>query len=167
MAGVVAVLGCTGEGASNETEGKPPPVPVTTTATTTTTNGSTGATDSTTAGSTDCRMGGCAEGFCGAPIDIGQTMEPEGAAFVCRERCIPTGAANIWCGGDESCCDAAATCTADGLCTLPVEPTTGGGSTGGGSTGGGSTGGGSTGGGSTGGGSTGGGSTGGGSTGGT
>lgn len=115
----LAAVACGPEGGSQATEGVPPPPPPTTTGTTdvATTTG-----EGTTTGiGSECP---CPAGqFCVAEVDVGSGVEPPPAeAFVCRDACIPTGSANLWCFDAQSCCDPAATCEA-GFCRIPVETT--------------------------------------------
>lgn len=117
---MLVAVACGPEGGSQATEGAPPPPPPTTAGTTDvlTTTGD----DTTTTGTgSECP---CPAGqFCVAEVDVGPDVEPPPAeSFVCRDTCIPTGSANLWCFDVQSCCDPVATCEA-GFCRIPLEPT--------------------------------------------
>lgn len=130
---IVLLAGCNNDGLPAETDGAPPPQPETTDPSTTT--GAPVTTSSTSGVPTEvcCEGSGedlscsaCSDGsqFCSALRFFGE--EVAGEDYLCRDECVPSDAAAYWCADDSSCCDAEATCNAQGFCRLPVEGTTGG-----------------------------------------
>lgn len=131
---LVLLAACNNDGTPAETDGAPPPEPETTDPSTTT--GAPITTSSSTSGvptevccegsGGDLSCSACSDDsqFCSALRFFGE--EVSGEDYLCRDECVPSEAAAYWCADDSSCCDAEATCNAQGFCRLPFEGTTGG-----------------------------------------
>lgn len=122
--GLCGLPACGDSGGSGATEGLPPPPPQSATQTTAQTTGG----PATTTGSVSACP--CPSGeFCVADVDVGrEVVEPEPDDFQCRDRCIPSNAANLWCFDAQSCCAPEASCE-QGFCRIPDESTSSDGTT--------------------------------------
>lgn len=117
VASVLVLAGCPAGGEGHLTGAPPSPPDVQQPGTDTSTSTASTGSDTTGSGS-DTDEGlcpGCGAGFCAAEVDADAGPAVDGVGnYQCRAECVPTHSSSLWCGSDQSCCEAAAVCCRPG-----------------------------------------------------